>query len=123
DRLLSAGHMMVTAESCTGGLVAAALTSVAGSSAILHGGFVTYANAAKTAMIGVPAALIDRHGAVSEQVARSMAEGARKTAGVDLAIAITGIAGPGGGSDEKPLGLVHFGLATADGTAHREERF
>lgn len=123
DRLLVAGHVMVTAESCTGGLVAAALTSVAGSSAILYGGFVTYANEAKTAMIGVPADLIDQHGAVSEQVARTMAEGARKTAGVDLAVAITGVAGPGGGSEAKPIGLVHFALATAVGTVHREERF
>lgn len=123
DRLLIARHVMVTAESCTGGLVAGALTSVSGSSSILYGGFVTYANAAKTAMIGVPAALIEKHGAVSEPVARSMAEGARKKAGVDLAIAITGIAGPGGGSDEKPIGLVHFGLATNDGTVHRVENF
>jgi nicotinamide-nucleotide amidase len=123
DRLILADHVAVTAESCTGGLIAGALTSVAGSSAILYGGFVTYSNEAKSAMIGVPAELIERHGAVSEQVARAMAEGARKTAGVDLAIATTGIAGPGGGSDEKPIGLVHFGLTTAKGTTHREERF
>lgn len=123
DRLLIAGHVMVTAESCTGGLVAAALTSVAGASSILYGGFITYANEAKTAMIGVPADLIDRHGAVSQQVARAMAKGARKTANVDLAIAITGIAGPGGGSETKPIGLVHFGLATAEGTVDRVERF
>src|SRR5690554_7512903 len=102
DRLMVAGQIMVTAESCTGGLIAAALTSVAGSSAILYGGFVTYANEAKTEMIGVPAALISAHGAVSEQVARAMAEGARIRAGVDLAVAVTGIAGPGGGSDSKP---------------------
>lgn len=123
DRLLLAEKTMVTAESCTGGLVAAALTSVAGSSSILYGGFVTYANEAKTAMISVPADLIARHGAVSQEVARAMAEGARRTAGVDLAIAITGIAGPGGGSDEKPIGLVHFGLATAENTIHRKEKF
>lgn len=122
-RLLIAKHMMVTAESCTGGLVAGALTSVAGSSAILYGGFVTYANAAKTEMIGVPDDLIALHGAVSEEVARAMAEGARRTARVDLAIAITGVAGPGGGSEKKPIGLVHFGLATANDTIHRVERF
>lgn len=122
-RLGLARHVMVTAESCTGGLIAGALTSVAGSSTILYGGFVTYANAAKTAMIGVPAELIEAHGAVSAEVARAMAQGARKTADVDLAIAVTGVAGPGGGSDEKPIGLVHFGLARAGTTLHREERF
>lgn len=123
DRLLVARKMMVTAESCTGGLVAGALTSVPGASEILFGGYVTYANQAKTAMIGVPPELIECHGAVSEEVARAMAEGARKAAGVDLAIATTGIAGPGGGSEGKPIGLVHFGLATADGTTHHVERF
>lgn len=123
DRLTVAGQVMVTAESCTGGLIAAALTSVAGSSAILYGGFVTYANEAKSEMIGVPATLISAHGAVSEQVARAMAEGARTRAGVDLAIAVTGIAGPGGGSDTKPIGLVHFGLATPSGTLHQEMRY
>lgn len=123
DRLLIAQHVIVTAESCTGGLVAGALTSVSGSSSILYGGFVTYANEAKTAMIDVPVELIEHHGAVSEQVARAMAEGARRKAGVDVAIAITGIAGPGGGSDEKPIGLVHFGLATSQETIHVEKRF
>ncbi|WP_196258319.1 CinA family protein [Pelagibacterium limicola] len=123
ERLTLANHVMVTAESCTGGLVSAALTSVSGSSAILYGGFVTYANEAKTAMIGVPADLIENHGAVSEQVARAMAEGARRTASVDVAVATTGIAGPGGGTDEKPIGLVHFGLATAERTLHRREHF
>lgn len=123
DRLLIAQHVIVTAESCTGGLVAGALTSVSGSSSILYGGFVTYANEAKTAMIDVPAELIERYGAVSEQVARAMAEGARRKAGVDVAIAITGIAGPGGGADEKPIGLVHFGLATSQETIHVEKRF
>jgi nicotinamide-nucleotide amidase len=123
DRLILAGHMMVTAESCTGGLIAGAITSVSGSSAMLYGGFVSYANRAKTAMINVPQALIEQHGAVSEHVARAMAEGAQRRAGVDLAISVTGIAGPGGGSDEKPIGLVHFGLATRERTIHREERF
>lgn len=123
DRLMLAEHMMATAESCTGGLIAASLTAVAGSSAILFGGFITYANEAKTSMIGVPADLIAEHGAVSEAVARAMAEGCRKTAGVDLAISVTGIAGPGGGSENKPIGDVHFGLATANRTLHREEKF
>lgn len=123
DRLIFAGHMMVTAESCTGGLIAGAITSVSGSSAMLYGGFVTYSNKAKTAMIDVPEALIDKHGAVSEPVAQAMAKGALRRAGVDLAISVTGIAGPGGGSDEKPIGLVHFGLATRERTIHREERF
>ena len=123
DHLRDAGHMMATAESCTGGLVAAALTAVPGSSDILFGGYVTYANRAKIEMIDVPEDLIAHHGAVSEPVARAMAEGARRTAGVDLAIAITGIAGPGGGSVEKPVGLVHFALATATATLHRVETF
>ncbi|WP_421950428.1 CinA family protein [Pelagibacterium sp.] len=123
DRLILAGHIMVTAESCTGGLIAGAITSVSGSSAMLYGGFVTYSNRAKTAMIDVPEALIDTHGAVSEEVARAMAEGALKRAGVDLAVAVTGIAGPGGGSDEKPIGLVHFGVATKERTLHRKDLF
>lgn len=123
DRLLIAQKVMVTAESCTGGLIAGAITSVSGSSSILYGGFVTYANRAKTEMVGVPAHLIEKHGAVSEPVARAMAEGARRKAGVDLAIAVTGIAGPTGGSTDKPIGLVHFGLALEDITIHREERF
>lgn len=123
ERLLDANHVVATAESCTGGLIAAALTSVAGSSAILYGGFVTYANAAKTNMIGVPAELIAEHGAVSEAVARAMAIGCRDTANVEAAIAVTGIAGPGGGSDAKPVGLVHFGLATSTAVLHRQERF
>lgn len=123
DRLIVAGHMMVTAESCTGGLIAAALTSVAGSSRMLYGGFVTYDNRAKIEMIGVPEAMIEAHGAVSEEVARAMAEGALKAAKVDLAVAVTGIAGPGGGSAGKPVGLVHFGLATKEHTLHRRETF
>ncbi|MEQ8444761.1 MAG: CinA family protein [Pelagibacterium sp.] len=123
DRLILASHMMVTAESCTGGLIAGAITSVSGSSAMLYGGFVTYSNRAKTAMIDVPQALIEQHGAVSEPVARAMAEGALRRAGVDLAISVTGVAGPGGGSDQKPIGLVHFGLATPDETLLRQERF
>lgn len=122
-RAQARGMMLATAESCTGGLVAALLTSVAGSSAVLEQGAVTYSNAAKTRMLDVPAALIEAHGAVSQPVAEAMAAGARARAGVDLAVSITGIAGPGGGSAEKPVGLVHFGLATADGVRHLERRF
>jgi nicotinamide-nucleotide amidase len=122
-RARARGRMLATAESCTGGLVAALITSVAGSSAVLEQGAVTYSNAAKTRMLDVPAALIEAHGAVSQPVAEAMAAGARARAGVDLAVSITGIAGPGGGSDEKPVGLVHFGLATADGVRHLQRRY
>ena len=122
-RARSRGVMLATAESCTGGLVAAALTSVAGSSAVLEQGAVTYSNAAKTRMLDVPSDLIAAHGAVSQPVAEAMAAGARARAGVDLAVSITGIAGPGGGSADKPVGMVHFGLATAGGIRHLERRF
>ncbi|WP_029073719.1 CinA family protein [Kaistia adipata] len=101
---------IATAESCTGGLIAGTLTEIAGSSAVVDRGFVTYSNEAKTEMIGVPADLIKRVGAVSQEVALAMAAGALAKSGADLAIAVTGIAGPGGGSAEKPVGLVHFGL-------------
>lgn len=117
------GWTVATAESCTGGLVAGALTAVAGSSAVVDRGFVTYSNAAKTEMLGVLAETVEAHGAVSEPVARAMAVGARVTAGVDLAVSITGIAGPGGGSAEKPVGLVHFGCAGPDGVVHEVRRF
>lgn len=103
--------MIATAESCTGGLIAGALTDIAGSSDVVERGFVTYSNRAKTEMLGVPAALIASHGAVSDEVARAMAAGAVAHAPIDLAVAVTGIAGPGGGSAEKPVGLVHFGVA------------
>jgi len=110
----ASGKTVATAESCTGGLIAGALTDIAGSSAVVDRGFVTYSNEAKHEMLGVPADLIAEVGAVSEQVARMMAEGALARAGVDRAIAVTGVAGPGGGSSEKPVGLVHFGLAQRD---------
>ena len=102
-----------TAESCTGGLIAGAITEVAGSSAVFDRGFVTYSNRAKTQMLGVQPATLEGFGAVSEEVAREMAEGARLRAGVDIAVAVTGIAGPGG-SDHKPEGRVCFGLSTAE---------
>lgn len=105
--------MVATAESCTGGLIAATLTDVAGSSAMLDRGFVTYSNEAKTDMLGVPAELIERHGAVSEEVAAAMAEGALARADADVTISVTGIAGPDGGTDLKPVGLVWFGCAAS----------
>jgi len=120
----SRGWMIATAESCTGGLVAGLLTEVAGSSAVVERGFVTYSNAAKTELLGVPVELIGAHGAVSETVARAMADGALARSRAHVAVAITGIAGPGGGSPEKPVGLVHFGCARRDGAvAHVEKRF
>ncbi|HEY0183607.1 MAG TPA: CinA family protein [Rhodopila sp.] len=105
------GIMLATAESCTGGLIAAALTAIAGSSDVVDRGFVTYSNDAKHQMIGVPMPLIDAHGAVSEEVARAMAEGALARSRAAIVISVTGVAGPGGGSPEKPVGLVCFGLA------------
>jgi nicotinamide-nucleotide amidase len=117
------GWTLATAESCTGGLVAGALTAIAGSSTVVDRGFVTYSNQAKVEMLGVPGETIEANGAVSEPVARAMAAGARVTAGVDLAVSITGIAGPGGGSADKPVGLVHFGCAGPDGVVHEVHRF
>jgi nicotinamide-nucleotide amidase len=102
---------LATAESCTGGLIAAALTAIAGSSDVVERGFVAYSNAAKTELLEVPAELIAAVGAVSEPVARLMAEGALRRSQADIAVAVTGVAGPGGGSAEKPVGLVCFGLA------------
>jgi nicotinamide-nucleotide amidase len=107
---------IATAESCTGGLVAAALTHVAGSSDVFERGFVTYSNEAKTELLGVPAAMIQRYGAVSAEVARAMAEGAVTASHADIAVSVTGIAGPGGGSAEKPVGLVWFGCAHRNGS-------
>ena len=118
------GLMVATAESCTGGLVAGLLTEIAGSSAVVERGFVTYSNEAKNELIGVPMALIVAHGAVSAPVARAMAAGALAHSRADVTVAITGVAGPGGGSDEKPVGLVHFASARRGGdTIHVEKRF
>jgi nicotinamide-nucleotide amidase len=116
--------LVATAESCTGGLVAAALTEIPGSSDVFDRGFVTYSNAAKETMLAVPAAILDRHGAVSREAAEAMAAGALASSQADIAVAITGIAGPGGGSAEKPVGLVHFACASREGARlYREERF
>lgn len=120
--LLARAHklMIATAESCTGGLVAASLTAIPGSSSVFERGFVTYSNDAKTAMLGVPSALIGRHGAVSEQVARAMAEGGLKNSLADASLAITGVAGPDGGSDDKPVGTVHIAAARKGATTLHE---
>jgi len=115
---------IAAAESCTGGLIAALLTEIAGSSDVFDRGFVTYSNQAKEEMLGVPGAMIREHGAVSESVARAMAEGAIRQSRAQLAVAVTGIAGPGGGTDEKPVGLVHIAAVRAgEATLHRECRF
>lgn len=123
EAALRNGVMIATAESCTGGLVAGAITGVAGSSAVFDRGFATYSNAAKSEMIGVPADLIESHGAVSEDVARAMVTGALAHSRATLAVSITGIAGPGGGSEAKPVGLVHFGIADETHTGHIAHRF
>jgi nicotinamide-nucleotide amidase len=105
---------VATAESCTGGLVAGAITDVPGASAIFDWGVVTYSNAAKSDLLGVPEALIEQYGAVSAEVASAMADGALARSGADIAVAVTGIAGPGGGTDEKPVGLVHLSAVRKD---------
>jgi len=117
------GLKVATAESCTGGLVAGVLTAISGSSLFLDRGFVTYSNEAKHEMLGVPMDLIETQGAVSEAVARAMAEGAVGHSGADFAVAITGVAGPTGGTAEKPVGLVHFAVAGQGATLHRRELF
>lgn len=121
--LKTRGWMMATAESCTGGLIAATCTGLSGSSDWLERGFVTYSNAAKTAMLGVPAELIDTHGAVSEEVARAMARGTLAHSQAQAAVAVTGIAGPTGGSADKPVGTVCFGWAVGDRAWTERRRF
>ena len=113
--LLSRGEWLATAESCTGGWIAQAVTAIAGSSTWFERGFVTYSNAAKVDMLGLSETTLERHGAVSEQTARAMAQGALKNSRADWAVAVTGIAGPGGGSPEKPVGMVCFAWAQRDG--------
>ena len=115
ERLLSQKLLLATAESCTGGLIAAACTDLAGSSVWFERGFVSYSNAAKTELLGVPADLIESHGAVSEPVVRAMVEGALRHSHAQVAVAVTGVAGPGGGSSGKPVGTVWFGWATPNG--------
>jgi len=118
------GLKVATAESCTGGLVAGALTDIAGSSDVFDRGFVTYSNEAKQQMLGVPWSTLQEHGAVSRQTAEAMARGALGAASADLVLAITGIAGPGGGSPDKPVGLVHFAAASRSGKlVHAEMRY
>lgn len=118
------GWHIAAAESCTGGLIAGLLTEVAGSSAVVDRGFVTYSNEAKQELLGVPEATIAAHGAVSEAVARAMAEGALAHARAEIAVSVTGVAGPGGGTETKPVGLVHMAVAIKDGaTVHEEHRF
>lgn len=122
-QLRAKGWMMATAESCTGGLIAGACTDLAGSSDWFERGFVSYSNAAKTELLGVDAALIAQHGAVSEPVARAMAQGAVAQAHAQVAVAVTGVAGPGGGSIDKPVGLVWFGWAVPGGVHTEVQRF
>jgi nicotinamide-nucleotide amidase len=122
-RLRERGWQMASAESCTGGLIAAACTELSGSSDWFDRGFVTYSNAAKTDSLGVPAALIDAHGAVSEPVARAMASGAVAHSAARCALAVTGVAGPTGGSADKPVGTVWFGWSTPAGVATEHRRF
>ena len=124
DAAKAGGVRIATAESCTGGLIAALLTEIPGSSDVFGRGFVTYSNKAKEDMLGVPAATLRQHGAVSEPVARIMAEGAIRNSTAQMSVAVTGIAGPGGGTEEKPVGLVHIAVARAgEATLHRECRF
>lgn len=122
DACRARGWHIATAESCTGGLVAGALTSIAGSSDVVERGFVTYSNEAKSELLGVPLDIIAAHGAVSPETTAAMAQGAIARAPVDLAISVTGVAGPGGGSPAKPVGLVLFGVARRDGTCRTDRR-
>jgi nicotinamide-nucleotide amidase len=123
ERLMAKGLMMAAAESCTGGMIAAACTDLAGSSAWFERGFVSYSNDAKTGLLGVPAALIAEHGAVSEPVVRAMAQGVLQHSQAQVSVAVTGVAGPGGGSAGKPVGSVWFGWATPAGVVTQLCRF
>ncbi len=123
DLLLKKRWHLATAESCTGGMIAAACTDLAGSSAWFERGFVTYSNAAKTELLGVDASLIAQHGAVSEAVARAMAQGALAASRAQVAVSVTGVAGPTGGSASKPVGTVWFGFATPAGVVTQTKLF
>ena len=120
DEARACGDKIATAESCTGGLLAAALTAIPGASDVFERGFVTYSNASKSEMLGVPFWLIERHGAVSEDVVRAMAGGALTHSQASLAVAVTGIAGPDGGTPEKPVGMVYFAAGRRDGPVKSE---
>jgi len=120
DECRAKGCRLATAESCTGGLITATLTAIAGSSDVVDRGFVAYSNEAKMELLGVQAGMILDHGAVSEPVVRAMAEGALARSRADIAVAVTGLAGPGGGSADKPVGLVWFGLAHSGAPLHSE---
>jgi nicotinamide-nucleotide amidase len=122
DLCRARGLHIATAESCTGGLVVAALTAIAGSSDVVECSFVTYSNAAKQKMLGVPGTILRRYGAVSAETAAAMAKGALRKSRADMTVAITGIAGPGGGSKEKPVGLVYFAAARRDGRIVTQRR-
>ena len=122
DNAKRRGLLIATAESCTGGLIAASLAAVPGASAVLERGFVTYSNESKVEMLGVPAELIAQSGAVSRDVALAMAEGALRNSRAGLSVAVTGVAGPDGGSAEKPVGLVHIAVARRDGARLHEEK-
>ena len=121
--LLAQGQALATAESCTGGLIGAALTELSGSSAWYLGGIVAYSNLLKTRLLGVPQAVLATHGAVSAATAQAMAEGGRAQTGADLVLAITGIAGPTGGTPEKPVGLVYMAVASVGGTTVFDHHF
>lgn len=120
--LKATGHSCATAESCTGGGVGSAITAVPGSSEVFQGGVISYSNSVKESVLGVPGEILSNHGAVSSQCAAAMAEGARRLTRADIAVSITGIAGPGGGSPEKPVGLVWFGLASKDAATRTEKK-
>ena len=123
EQLTQRGEWISTAESCTGGTIASRITDVSGASRVFGQGWVTYANEAKEKQLGVPGALIAQHGAVSEEVARAMAEGALRLSGADYALSVTGIAGPTGGTEEKPVGTVWIGLAAKNGETWALKRF
>ncbi len=123
ERLVSSAKTLAVAESCTGGMIGARITSVSGSSACFKGGVISYANELKEGLLGVSPDLLAAHGAVSEQVARAMAEGACRAANADFGVSVTGIAGPGGGTPEKPVGLVYIGLAGRGQTVVRRSVF
>ena len=123
EQLRARNQTLAVAESCTGGGVGSALTAIPGSSDVFLGGVIAYANRIKQDLLQVPSELLEQEGAVSAAVAQAMAEGARRQLGTDWGVAVTGVAGPGGGSDSKPVGLVHFAVAGPDGTSHLERRY